>query len=873
MAGAATADDGPAPPAGKRPTTDELFGRKPKHRAPGCGEATALPCPRRDDAAPAAVETTLGQAYLRRLPLGDGDLASAAALTLGAGRDDVGVFFGGATGLDTRWTVDGAPIDAAYTGGLGLNLPLAFLERVTIGTAGFGAASPASVGGVVDATLVRADGATRGEVTAWLGAGRVAAWLPRTRDQYVPFRARVVGARDATATGVIRGPIAGGAWYAAGVAPTLADGGIDREAFRRRDDDGDGAPDRDATGRIIHDRIATTARDALAYEAPWFARVGLDRGAHHLDLTAVGQVARTTRWLAAAEADAAGVDRDALIASGSATWRATWGATALRAQAAWYRSDRREAPHAAAGGAPAVGLAYVPAVDDAPLADAADDRAVRAACSDLVDDPAPALVNCPVATGFYWTGGVGVLGDLTIDRPSVSADVVHRRGEHRLAVGVAADDVRAVATTRYSGGALRQQLGAGTFFDYRLIELGGGPDSCAGTACRFVDAVAITYRTRTLAAYLADTWRPAPTVAVEYGVRAQSSQLGAALTVRDVWPRAGAAWDFLGAGRSRVFVGWGRYGAPLPVGLGERVYAGPSILQAATFAGTSDESIGGRAGLPIAPGTRGTRVDEALAGIEVGQPDVVRLGVLVRDRHLGRALDDEAGALAAAGAATGAVATRQYDEVAAWLDGAPTAKLGVRLGYAWSRLVGNWPGPADPVEGISLGTSRLFDDGLDAAYANASGALPNDQPHRFFAELALRGRWRGVALDGSVRATATSGRARSARLGFDQTFAVPRGALGRLPPVTQANLHLAARRGRWQATLDVLNLFDRRGVLAVSEAFARDATPIVGGDASDLVWLKDDVVAGAPALRVPGYGQPTRVQAPITLILGVRAEL
>jgi hypothetical protein len=94
-----------------------------------------------------------------------------------------------------------------------------------------------------------------------------------------------------------------------------------------------------------------------------------------------------------------------------------------------------------------------------------------------------------------------------------------------------------------------------------------------------------------------------------------------------------------------------------------------------------------------------------------------------------------------------------------------------------------------------------------------------------------------------------------------------------LPPVTQANLHLAARRGRWQATLDVLNLFDRRGVLAVSEAFARDATPIVGGDASDLVWLKDDVVEGAPALRVPGYGQPTRVQAPLTLILGVRADL
>lgn len=873
LAGGAAADDGPAPaPARPRPNTDELFGRKPKKRAPGCAEATALPCPRRDDDAPAAVATTLGRAYLQRLPLGDGDLASAAALTLGAGRDEVGVFFAGATGLDTRWTVDGAPIDAAYTGGLALNLPLAFLDRVTIGQAGFGAGSLAGVGGVVDATLVGAATATTGEVTAWLGAGRVAAWLPRGRDQYVPFRARAVGAREATVTGVVRGPIAGGAWYAAGLAPTITDGGVDREAFRRRDADGDGRPDRDAAGRVVHDRVAATPRDALAFEAPWFARLGLDRGAHHLDLTAVGQVARTTRWLAAAEADAAGVDRDVVIASGSATWRGRWGATALRAQAAWFRSDRRESPHTAGGAAAAVGFAYVPAIDEAPLGVGADGD-VRAACSDLVDDPAPALTNCPVATGFYWAGGAGVLADLTIDRPSVSAELTRRLGEHRLAVGVAADDVRAVATTRYTGGALRQQLGPGTFLDYRLVELGDGPDLCAGAACRFVDAVAITYRTRAMAVHLTDTWRPAPAIAVEYGVRAQQSQLGTALTVREVLPRIGAGWDFLGAGRSRLFVGWGRYGAALPAGLGERVYAGPAILQAATFGGATDEAIGGSAGLAIAPGTRGTRVDEALAGVEIGQPDVVRLGVLVRDRHLGRALDDEAGALASAGAATGAVATRQYDEVAAWLDGAPTAKLGVRVGYVWSRLVGNWPGPADPVEGITLGTSRLFDDGKDAAYANATGALPNDQPHRFFAELALRGDWRGIALDGSVRATTTSGRARSARLGNDQTFVVPRGALGRLPAVTQANLHLAARRGRWQATLDVLNLFDRRGVLAVSEAFARDATPIAGGDASDLVWLKDDVVEGAPALRVPGFGQPTRVQAPITIVLGVRAEL
>ncbi|MBK9037541.1 MAG: hypothetical protein IPL61_40905 [Myxococcales bacterium] len=286
-------------------------------------------------------------------------------------------------------------------------------------------------------------------------------------------------------------------------------------------------------------------------------------------------------------------------------------------------------------------------------------------------------------------------------------------------------------------------------------------------------------------------------------MRAQSSQLGTALTLREVLPRASVAWDFLGGGRSRAFVAWGRYAPVVPAGLGAVVYAGPTLLQTLTFAGSADESLGGSAGEAVQPDARGTRVDEALAGVEVGQPDVVRLGVSVRNRHLGRALDDELGALGTAGAAAGAVATREYDEVASWLTSAPTGKLAVRLGYTWSRLRGNWPGPYDPVEGYQLGGSSLFDEGPSAAYANATGPLPGDQPHRFFAELALRGRWRGLALDGGVRATAASGRPRSARIGRGQTFAVPRGALGRLPALTQANLHVGARRGRWSATLDV----------------------------------------------------------------------
>lgn len=893
--GGARADDAvPSTPTARPADTDALFGRKPTPRAPArpadadalfgrtrkaparCGDAHLLPCPRRDGAAPAALIATLERRYLQRLPVGDADVGAVAGYAAGVGRDDVGLVIGGATGLDTRWTVDGAPIDAPFTGGLGLAVPLAFVERVQVGTGGLGVDSAVGVGGLVDVTLRRAGDRTEADAHVWIGGGAAASWAERGRNAYVPVRGRLVGARTLSGDAVWSRPlpeVAGGAsWVLIGVAPSLRDVGLDREVFRQVDDDDDGRPDRDGDGAVVHERVGGQVRPSLGYDVPLVARGGLDFAHHRVELTALANLARTTRWIVAAEDDAAGVERTSAQGSVGATWRGAWGATEVRVQGAWYRAQRDEAPRTTGGSAPAIGYAYVPAVDEGLPGDA-EDQAIRAACSDGTGDPSPAIVNCPIATGFYWSGGAGALTDLTIDRPSVSADLVHTRGEHRLALGVSADDVRAVVTTSYSGGSQRRQLGPGAFFDYQYVELTGGPDTCAGLACRKVDAVALTYRTRTMAAYLADTWRPASSIAVEYGVRAQSSQLGTVLELRDVLPRASAAWDPLGGGRSRVFVSWGRYVAAVPAGLGAAVYDGPSLLQTLTLAGDTDETLGGRVGLAIDPHLDATRVDETLAGAEVGQADVVRLGVSARYRRLGRGLDDEAGVLATAGAITGARATRDYRELTAWIDSAPTSKLAARLGYAYSSLTGTWPGPYDPIDGAHLGASSLFDGGATAAYANTDGALPGDQPHRFFAELALRGRWHGVALDGGLRATATSGRPRSALIGREQVFVLPRGSLGRLPMVTQANVHLGARLGAAHVTLDVWNLFDRRGALAVDESFARDTTPIVGGDATDLLWLKDDVVPGAPALRIDSYGAVTRRQAPISAMLGVAVEL
>ena len=190
------------------PAPGALFDRSPKRRPLAkCPDATSLPCPRRDGAAPAAVATVLTRAYLRRLPVVDVDVGALAGAVAGTGRDDAGLIASGATGLDAHWTVDGAPVDAPYTGGLGVAVPVAFIDDVTIGTAGLGADSGVGVGAHVDLRLRTAGAAAAAESRVWLGVGRAAAWQPRAPGQFAPFRGRFVGPRTVAAEAVVSGPL------------------------------------------------------------------------------------------------------------------------------------------------------------------------------------------------------------------------------------------------------------------------------------------------------------------------------------------------------------------------------------------------------------------------------------------------------------------------------------------------------------------------------------------------------------------------------------------------------------------------------------------------------------------------------------------
>src|SRR5687768_11765459 len=80
----------------------DLFGLKPKKPVEEQKPVDPL-----DGASPFGLVTHLTASYLQRLPVGDTTVDSVAHWALGASRDETGPVFGGATGLENRWTIEG----------------------------------------------------------------------------------------------------------------------------------------------------------------------------------------------------------------------------------------------------------------------------------------------------------------------------------------------------------------------------------------------------------------------------------------------------------------------------------------------------------------------------------------------------------------------------------------------------------------------------------------------------------------------------------------------------------------------------------------------------------------------------------------------
>ncbi len=851
----------------ERPDAGELLGAAGR-RAPDAAQrdACALSQDPFDERSPLLLDTLLSSARLLELPVGDATHEGQPAFTLGAGRDDGGVFFAGASSLENRWTIEGAPADSVRYTSAETRVPLPFLAGLRVASGGFSARDRASSGGVIDAELIR--GGDRHVLSAygWAGGQGYRRERPVLAGTFNVMRGRLVDPRFATATVVASGPLprlfGGRPWYAAGVSPGLTDISFQQTGVRLVDRNNDRRIDLDAEGGFVTEPISRHTVDATARNIPVMARVGLDRPEQSLELSLVGQWTGSARFLTVATPSATAVDRDTLVLDGIATWKRRFAKTALRAQLAWHRSVRDERP-AVGGEAAQLQTAFVPTE----LSSGVDPRMLAACADDDFDDDYPRIPNCPVPTGWFHQGGAGLLADVTSDRPSLAFDATHQLGAHVLRAGVLGEDARMVIDSHYTGGVLQRSLFEGHFETLRFVEA-DGIDDCSlniDVPCPTLDTLSLTYRTRHAAAYLEDTWRPRPDLLIDVGLRWEYQQLGSRLKFDDsLAPRGGVAWDPLGRGRSRLTASFARMFTHLPAGLGEFIDKAPVTVRDLTFMNSQARVIeGSLRALPLADVSPMT-TDELAFSAEAMLPRLGRLQLRSQHRWLREGLETTG-----QGFGNPKTAARRIDVIGAELSTSVLSDLALRVGYAWGRARGSLVGAYDPRRGNILFVSSDYDD----LVANSNGVLPSDLGHRFYADLAKSRRLGPLDLEGGARLSLQSGRPRST-IGdsglVGPIYLLPRGSAERLPAVLATDVRFAARWRTTALSLQVQNLFNREVATSVDEIYASGLySPIDGGSASDLVFLK--TVNGTPARRSLSYGTPTAFQLPILVVLGVES--
>jgi hypothetical protein len=804
---------------------------------------------------------------LLSLPTANQTHDQVASYVTGVGRDDEGPSIAGGNGLENRWTIDGAPADNIRTGAADTKLPLTFLDGILVQTGGFAARDRVSTGGTIDARLKTGGDQLDVDVRAWGGWSADARHTPEIANTYQVRTGTLDPGPSATASIVASGPLpkifpGARSWFVAGIAPTVTDTKLNLTAQSLTDANNDGIPD-GLPGIATTTPIESSHSNIGEYSIPAMLRVGFDGPVQHFTLSAIGTLSSATQYMYNATPQAGAIDETRYVGDVIATYRAETHDTKLRVQAAWHRSLQREsARDPAAEDIPQQLSAYVPAT-------LADDPVLAAKCADNVPgDPFPNITQCPVPVGWFASGGAGELQNVTADRLTLTADLTHRLGNNVVRIGGTVEDSQLVTDSSFTGGEQEISLFPGENDVRRFVSQTQLCPTDIELPCPYVNVSELAYRTLYSAAYLEDTWQPAPNIQVDGGLRWELMWVGPALHFSDqLAPRLGASWDFLGGGRSRAWVSMGRTFAMLPAGVGSTVLISDRYADELTFNGTTTRTLFTGAPQSVIDGIEPVTQDELTAGVEVALNRIVRARAYLQGRWLRDGIESTVDGFTNPGVLgdedPAARSTRLF---ALELSTALDAWSDLRVGWAWGETFGNWTGAYNPVEGAVLYNSADF----DVFSTNQSGPLPTTPGQRFYFEGERHWKLGGWTFMASTRLTVQSGMPIDVMAdGPDGlVFLLPRGAGGYGPMQTQANIRLGASYRHFDVTLDFLNIFDRRTVTNQDAIYSGDDIhPIDGGSYADLVFLKTD--AGTPAVRSDTFATPTEYQPPFMAVLGI----
>jgi hypothetical protein len=265
-------------------------------------------------------------------------------------------------------------------------------------------------------------------------------------------------------------------------------------------------------------------------------------------------------------------------------------------------------------------------------------------------------VACEIPPGAnFVTGGLGQLGGTNNNsssyRDQLRADVIVYRGAHEIGLGGAYQAARTNVEVFYSGGQLVRRYNeyGQDYYEHRFFS--GNPNDLSA------DDRTARASTRELGFYLQDSWRAAPGLTINAGLRWDAEDVQkfddeSVLRTQQWQPRLGVVWDPWRDGATKVYAFAGRFAYALPTDLVARAWLDFVRVYTYNFDEVGleqDENVFGHETHDVGRQGFGTVVDgdldpfaqdELTVGIERLLNPSLTLGLKASYRRLSSAIED-----------------------------------------------------------------------------------------------------------------------------------------------------------------------------------------------------------------------------------------